>query len=204
MTPSLPGMGLITRHIVHCPLGEFPSAISAMWFSFRGFAFWVHCSRVISRGTYSRIQRRKISSARCWAARQSFLDASSPSSKMSGGMCGLRGLAGSGKVICSGSVGSTLMCVRGRAFKNASTSAISVDSVSSVVIRSFNTAYSARFADWMGRSQTPPKCGPAGGEKRQSILKFVASLVMSFSPRFQATPATPFLPLSGWCHCRCI
>ena len=41
-------------------------------------------------------------------------------------------------MIGSGSVGSTLMCVSGRAFKNASTSAISVDSVSSVVIRSFS------------------------------------------------------------------
>ena len=127
---------------------------------------------------------------------------------MSGGMFGAarpsRKLFG---VMGSRSAGSVLTCVRGLVFKNASTSVSSVKSVSSVVVLSSRTAYRARFADWTGRSQTPPKWGPDCGEKRQSVPRLLDFSMTSFcfiasiANRNSFSPTVRFVPLSLYIIC---
>ncbi len=78
-----------------------------------------------------------------------------------------------------GSCGSTLTCVNGLALSCAVTSDTAVSRTSSLSVRSLNTLRSARLADWVRRSQLPPKCWKVGGLKPHSTSWLVNDFLLS-------------------------
>ena len=87
--PSLPGIGLTTRAMVHIPLGTPSSAMSTSPSGTRLPPSVDHFRRVISVGRYSRRQRRQNSSVSRCPCRHRFRDDRLVSENTPGGRLGL-------------------------------------------------------------------------------------------------------------------